>query len=347
MRAAVCAPRVRAVFGLPLYNGAAHLAEALESLLSQTRPDFALVLIDDESTDETPEIAERYAALDGRVSYRRNEERLGLARNWRAAFEHALTEFPEADLFAWASDHDVWHPRWLEVLVRALDEHPDAVLAFPDVALIEDDGVLRRLSTTRDTSDVRGATRVLDRVIRGGLSRGNMVYGLFRTDVVRRAGRFRQLLIPDKLLVTEVALQGATVRVPEVLWYRRPTADFGVARQRRSIFPGGAPLVSRAPWPLVHTVSLAWNIGVKGSLAPTVPQRQAPQIAATYLAVNLLAVSEKRARRLRKAIRIRRRAVGSAAAKRVRHLRRPFRAQATRALRLASRAERVVRSRQP
>ena len=49
-----------AVFGLPMYNETVHLAEALESLLSQSRPDLAVVLVDDSTSDEPREVAERY-----------------------------------------------------------------------------------------------------------------------------------------------------------------------------------------------------------------------------------------------------------------------------------------------
>jgi hypothetical protein len=108
------------------------------------------------------------------------------------------------------------------------------------------------------------------------------------------------VLIPDKLLVTEVALQGPVVRVPERLWYRRLTASFDTRRQRRSIFVDGSRLLARVPWPLVHAGSLAWNLGVKGTLAPTVPQREGATIAAEYLAANGIAITEKVARRAKK-----------------------------------------------
>src|SRR6185369_10590233 len=77
------------VFGLAAYNGEAHIAEAIESLLSQTRSDLAVVVVDDASTDGTAEICARYARHDFRVSYSRNERQLGLSRNWQRAFELA------------------------------------------------------------------------------------------------------------------------------------------------------------------------------------------------------------------------------------------------------------------
>ena len=42
-----------------------------------------------------------------------------MAGNWRRAFTLANERFKGFELFAWASDHDVWHPRWLEALVSS------------------------------------------------------------------------------------------------------------------------------------------------------------------------------------------------------------------------------------
>ena len=52
------------VIGSPLFNHAKDFPEAIESILSQTYTDFALVLVDDCSTDETPAIAREYETLD-------------------------------------------------------------------------------------------------------------------------------------------------------------------------------------------------------------------------------------------------------------------------------------------
>ena len=40
-----------------------------------------------------------------------------MVRNWRKCFERARQEYPRSEYFAWVSDHDFWHPRWLEMLV--------------------------------------------------------------------------------------------------------------------------------------------------------------------------------------------------------------------------------------
>ena len=69
------APRVSVC--IPTYNGAAFLAETLTSAVGQTFDDFEVVLVDDCSTDESFDIAERFARSDSRVTVTRNAERAG------------------------------------------------------------------------------------------------------------------------------------------------------------------------------------------------------------------------------------------------------------------------------
>ena len=76
-------PRSRPLvsLGVPVYNGEAYLEEALDSLRSQTVEDLEIVIVDNQSTDATIEIAEAAEAADPRVRVLRNPENLGAAGN--------------------------------------------------------------------------------------------------------------------------------------------------------------------------------------------------------------------------------------------------------------------------
>src|SRR5262245_14993976 len=123
----------RVVFGMPAYGRLDTLARVLESLLSQTCRDFALVIVDDRPSAEAQAIVDAYAAAGPPITYEANLRRLGMVGNWRRAFDRSRELYPSSEFFAWVSDHDMWHPRWLEVLLRALDERPSAVLAYPQM----------------------------------------------------------------------------------------------------------------------------------------------------------------------------------------------------------------------
>jgi glycosyltransferase involved in cell wall biosynthesis len=256
----------RAVFGIPVYTGEAHLEEAVASLLGQRGEELALVLVDDASEDATPELGRALAARDTRVTYESNKQRLGLVGNWRRAFELARERYPQAEFFAWGSDHDAWHPRWLRALVDALDAEPEALLAYPLTARVSGDGDLTQLPWTFDTIDQADPRR---RVLgaAGGMVAGDMVYGLFRAPALEAAGPFPRAVMPDRLLLAELAFQGRFVQVPEALWFRRMELRPTVARQRRSLFGGSAPASARLPWWLVHAAALARAPGDQGRAA--------------------------------------------------------------------------------
>lgn len=254
----------RVVFGVTLYNHAQHLRESIDSLVSQKYPDFAIVLVDDQSTDDTPQIAVEYADAFPNVSYHRNDRRLGLARNWREAFLLARARYPAMEYFAWASDHDVWHPRWLPAMVRALEENPRALLAYPfSIRLTDERNDFRKHSRSFDTHGMSSRANRLLRAV-WTMKAGNMVYGLFRADALEQGGIFRTALLPDRLLLAELSLIGEFVQVPQILWYRRYRFEVSVARQRQSIFPEGAPFHSYLPWWMVHGAVMVWQWAVLG-----------------------------------------------------------------------------------
>lgn len=64
---------------MPVYNGEAHLCEAVDSILAQTFTDFELIVVDDGSSDATPKILEDYARKDTRVRIVHNEQNVKIA----------------------------------------------------------------------------------------------------------------------------------------------------------------------------------------------------------------------------------------------------------------------------
>ena len=261
------APRV--VLGMTLYNNAAWLPEALDSLLAQTYSEFTLVLLDDASTDATPAVCREYLDRDTRLRYYRHTERRAMIATWHEVVELAAGECPSAEYFAWVSDHDRWHPEWLTRMVAALDGDPGAVLAYP---------ITRRTAPTGE--DVDKGPRLFDTAAQGdlaarwshfcheGVGAGDMVYGLMRVSALRQAGIFRRVLRPDRLLIAELTLRGRIRQVPEVLWFRRQSSASSIQRQHHTlVLPGEAPpWFSSPPW-FQHTLAL-WREYVRAEPRP-------------------------------------------------------------------------------
>lgn len=86
---------------IPTYNRANYLPQAIESALSQDYPNLEVVVSDNCSTDETPEIVKKYMN-DEKFRYFRNKENIGMVRNWRKA----VFEYSTGDWFLILSDDD-------------------------------------------------------------------------------------------------------------------------------------------------------------------------------------------------------------------------------------------------
>jgi len=106
-------PRISVV--VPVYNVAAYLETCLESLAQQTSADLEIVMVDDGSTDESPEIAKRFAADDGRFRLV-HQANAGLSAARNTGIDHAAGEF-----LAFVDSDDVLPRHALELLVGALD----------------------------------------------------------------------------------------------------------------------------------------------------------------------------------------------------------------------------------
>ena len=290
----------------PVYNRAALLPAAIESLLGQTFRDFALVVVDDGSQDGTADVARRYAAADPRVTVLVNERRLGMLGNTRRALTlpHAL--HPGAQYTALASDHDVWEPGWLASLVAALDAAPDAVMAYPLSRRIDADG--RPFAGTKppwrfDTAGIRDPRERLRRAS-AGMVAGDMIYGLFRRAPLEQVGPTAPCSCPTGCCWPSSRLRGEFVQVPELLWSRRFRGLAELERQRRAFWPEGAPWYARrVPWWLVQVALFAhdYALGGKGA-ALGLGRRESAALAVTYLEVALRHLAWRRWARLRKAV---------------------------------------------
>jgi len=112
------------------YNAAPYVAETIESVLAQTYTDFDYIVVDDGSSDATPDIIARYVPRIMIVRQQNAGE--GAARN--RGFELAA-----GDYVAIVDADDVWAPDKLERQVLAMDAHPDAGLCYTNATSVTAD----------------------------------------------------------------------------------------------------------------------------------------------------------------------------------------------------------------
>lgn len=111
---------------IPTYNYAHFLDETIGSVLNQTFTDFELIIVDNQSTDNTDEVVAKYLS-DKRISYYKNEKNLGLTGNWNKCLEYATGEYLK---FLCADDK--FHPQMLEKFTAVMDAHPNVSLVTCD-----------------------------------------------------------------------------------------------------------------------------------------------------------------------------------------------------------------------
>lgn len=116
---------------MPVYNGAATLDRAIQSVLAQSHEHFECIVLDNCSTDATPRIAAGHAARDPRVRVRRNPELYPVMRNHNVAVEW-ISE--DSDYCQILQADDVLAPDCLARKVAVGDAHPEVAIvgAFSD-----------------------------------------------------------------------------------------------------------------------------------------------------------------------------------------------------------------------
>ena len=116
------------------YNGARYLSEQLESIAAQSRPPCELVICDDCSVDNTPEIVREFAAhVSFPVRLYINERNSGSTEN----FEQAIS-LCEGDMIALADQDDVWLSHKLARLEAVLATSPEIGIVFSDARIVNE-----------------------------------------------------------------------------------------------------------------------------------------------------------------------------------------------------------------
>jgi len=164
---------------MPVHNGAPWVRDAVESILTQTLEDLELIVIDDGSTDATPEILA--GARDPRLRVERRE-RAGLTRSLNVALGLARSA-----LIARLDADDVALPERLERQRAFLDAHAEVGLLGTGAREVDEAG--RTAREVRPPAD--------DRAIRRALIRRNpFVHSsvMMRRSVLERVGGYDEAL---------------------------------------------------------------------------------------------------------------------------------------------------------
>jgi GT2 family glycosyltransferase len=223
-------PRVSVV--MSVYNGAAHLAQTLDSILRQTLSDIEVIVVDDGSTDATGAILRNAALRDPRLRVI-TQENQGLTRALILGCAEA-----RAPLVARHDADDLSDPRRLEKEAAALDADPDLAFVACWTAFVGPE--MEPLSVSRGTGRARQPVSILDDRETWGVIDGPTSHCcvMFRRDAYQRAGGYRAewKYGQDWDLWYRLAERGKFQMIEEVLYTARftPGGISGSARRRQA-----------------------------------------------------------------------------------------------------------------
>lgn len=198
--------------GLPVFNGAAHLAAKIESILQQSYENIELIICDNASTDETAKIAESFAEHDLRIKFIRNRENIGAPNNFTRVLQQSTGEF-----FMWAASDDVHSHEFIEECVGRLLENPKAVLCQTRVAvcLESSDRIIYYSNLNSFTDKTRVEKRYRETLYNFPAV---AIYGLYRTKYAKSIPGFRNFPGGDLLWIQELSLTGDLIQSEKLLF---------------------------------------------------------------------------------------------------------------------------------
>lgn len=115
---------------IPTYNRASTLERCIKSLLEQTYSDFEIIIVDDNSSDNSEAIIKKISDL--RIKYLRHEKNLGANAARNTGIKHAVGE-----LIAFQDSDDEWFKNKLEIQIRELNKSGADIVASSFIRYME------------------------------------------------------------------------------------------------------------------------------------------------------------------------------------------------------------------
>ena len=216
----------------PVLNGEEHLPECIESIRRQTYTNWEYVVVDNCSSDRTPEIAKSSARTDRRIRHERHETRVDVISSYNRAFAAISSEHPYCKVVG----ADDWlHPDCIERMVELAEANPTVgvVSAYrQNYARVGLDG-LPYWQTVVPGRDV-----VHDNLLGRLHVTGSPTALLFRTQTVRNRQPFfdSSFLHADTEAALFSLLRCDLGFVHQVLTFNRPSPMTARSGQLKSVF---------------------------------------------------------------------------------------------------------------
>jgi glycosyltransferase involved in cell wall biosynthesis len=202
--------------GVPVLNGAKTLARSLDSLISQKYDNLEVIVMDNDSDDDSLLIAQHYADKDKRV------RAISLGRTDVGTNFARVVELCESPLFMWAADDDWWDENFLETGVSQLQDGTNYFSSNWWIGDIDSgQGVAPLAHPLYFLGEMDQKSRTLNFInLHHFSNKANLIYALYRTDFLRQILN-RQSMLNDGVFTTLVASEGLGSLTNDVLFKKQ------------------------------------------------------------------------------------------------------------------------------
>jgi glycosyltransferase involved in cell wall biosynthesis len=198
--------------GMPIYNEARFLHEALDALIRQNYPNIELLISDNASTDNSAEICQEYADKYDWITFHHFDVNKGPAINFSYVLHGTTGRY-----FMWAAGHDIWEDNYIQECVQLLEKHSKAAVVAGSSCWIDEQG--KNLDRESGYSDTRGMD-VVARYIT--VLWGNMhpILGLIRREYIEKCPLLN-MVGSDLVVLSKLSLMGDFLHASNTQWSRR------------------------------------------------------------------------------------------------------------------------------
>lgn len=268
--------------GMPVYNGAKYIREALDSLLSQTFSSFELIISDNASIDATKAICEEYVRKDPRIRYVRQSENRGALANFKFVLNQAKGEF-----FMWAAADDRWDEDWIESVYIDI-YNKKRIAGYGRLATIDEHGSPIRHPAETANLSFRGSRvwrKLAFYLAYEGSGKANLFHALYPRQILQRfdlgADRFDYqilFLLLDQISYTQMKGPCLYKRI-----HGESTGAATEGDQARSVFAASARVLQHETQVATHYLSCA-RPGLRAVLFLLIPIKVFISLFSKFLA---------------------------------------------------------------
>ncbi len=217
-------PQVSVV--MPVYNGEKYLAEAIESILSQTLSGLELIVVDDCSTDGSAAIVRDYANRDERIRLLQHDHNQG-----SASARNSGIAASRGELIAAMDCDDISLPRRLEKQANFLQSHPNIGLVGTYLQTANAD----MTGCQNHEYPLQHAFILLEWILGGGTTFAGAAF-MARRDILMSVGGYEESrkIVDDYELFSRLYLKTRFANLPDALYlYRQHDQQSSASAMRR------------------------------------------------------------------------------------------------------------------